>query len=178
MKDVYTVCLIIGVLLPIIALVFNFLDFAFDFITLEAFDIDFLGFDICFLPLSALSLCSALIMFGTLGLMLKSISIVPRNIIAGISAYILAVIIQSLIRYLKKHTVEADDDSSISSRNCFVVNRIPKDGYGSIVCKADGKSDKMFVAISKDNCDITQDTEVVVYKIENNIAVVFPKILK
>lgn len=141
MQNIYIVCMIIGIALPLLSLVFDFLDSAFDFLALEFLDLDLGDFTISFLPLSMNSLCMASLAFGTVSLLLSELDIVKRHIIAGVIAYILAVFIQSIINYLKKNSMDADMIDSILERKCFVCNKIKSNGFGSIVCKADGKSD-------------------------------------
>lgn len=163
MDKVFWVCLICGIVVPAINLLFDIFDGVADFFDFD-FDSDFGGdfnshfdvhignFPINFLPLSLMSLAMASLFFGGLGLILHPrLPLGAVCVIAGIVAYVAAVITQSLILYLKRISrTAASQDEKLSSYDVFVDTRIPENGFGSIRVLVEGDSVLTFPAKSLD----------------------------
>ena len=109
MEKVFLICLIVGCAIPLLTLVFSGIvdafDGAFDFLD---FDMD-AGFEIgdttiCLLPLSINSICTGLLIYGLLGTFLyRGDNLLVVNLVGIGFAYLAAVIVQTLIRKLRKH---------------------------------------------------------------------------
>jgi len=169
--NIYLICMILGLAFPIISLVFNVFDAAFD-VAIDGLDLDLGDIDICFLPLSFNAICLAAVVFGGVGLLFPDKPAFYRNTIAGFAAYIAAVLIQSLIKYLKSHSMDADELEVIVGKSCLVSNRIPEGGYGAVVYKEEGKADISIPAKGADGAGFEQNTTVVIERIEENVAIV------
>lgn len=166
MMDIYTTCLIVGLLLMIISLTCSFLD-GLDGVVdgiISCFDI---GFDVSFLPISGTSICGGLAIFGAVGLMVNNI------IISIVCGYIFAVIIQTVIRKLKKASSYAIDKNDLYMYKGKIVSPIIN-GHGGCVlfrtlngtqvkysCKLDNSKDRVEVG-----------TVVNLIRFEDNIAVI------
>ena len=170
--NIYWICMILGLAFPIISLVFNVFDFAFDAIAVDFLDLDVGDFDICFLPLSFNAICMAAITFGGVGLLLQNEPPMQRNIIAGILGYVAAVVIQSIIKYLKKHSTDAKYIDKILGKECIISNRVPEHGYGAIVYKEEGQADISMPAKSEDSLVYEQGTRVLVVDVKDQVAIV------
>lgn len=170
--NVYITCMILGLAFPIISLAFNIFDFAFDAVAIDALDLDVGDFDICFLPLSFNAICLAAVVYGGVGIILINRPPLFRNLIAGLLAYVAAVLIQSLIKYLKRHSMDADEISNLIGKECIVSNRIPKDGFGSIVFKEEGRADISMPAKAVDETEYCQDMKVTIEYIKDHVAFV------
>jgi len=170
--NAYTLCMILGLAFPIISLIFNFFDSAFDAIAVDFLDLDVGDLDICFLPLSFNAICMGAITFGGVGLLMLDKSSLQRNLVAGILGYVSAVIIQSLIKYLKKHSTDAKNINKIVGKQCIISNRVPEHGFGAIVYKEDGQADISMPAKSEDNLVYEQGTKVIVVDIKDQTAIV------
>lgn len=175
MNNVFLICLICGIVVPLFCLICDIFDGLGDLIDID-FDTDFSGdfnshFDvhighipINFLPLSLMSLAMAALFFGGLGLILHPhLTLAATCVIAGVSAYIAAVITQSLIRYLKRISrTAASREEKLNSYDVFVDNRIPENGYGSIRVLVEGDSVVTFPAKGLDGEAIPVNTRVFV----------------
>lgn len=170
--NVYITCMILGLAFPIISLIFNIFDFAFETIAVDAFDLDLGDFDICFLPLSFNAICLAAVVYGGVGILLFDSDPVKRNVIAGILAYVAAVLIQSLIKFLKRHSVDADEIEKLVGKECIVSNYIPQNGFGAIVYKQEGHADISMPAKGMDNTALKQDSKVEIVHIKDHVAYV------
>ena len=169
--NVYIVCMILGLAFPIISLVFNVFDAAFD-VAFDGLDLDLGDFDICFLPLSFNAICLAAVVFGGVGLLFPNKTAFYRNTVAAFAAYIAAVLIQSLIKYLKSHSMDADELGVIVGKTCLVSNRIPEGGYGAVVYKEEGKADISIPAKGVDGEGFEQNETVVIERIDEHVAIV------
>lgn len=175
MKEIYYYCIGIGLIILVLTLVLDFLDNVFDII----FDFDFLDIDIgnleiCILPISVRALCMASVLFGSISLLLISKPMVFRSTIAGVVAYISAVILQTITKYLKKHQTLASDKEILLLSISTVAVTIPKDGYGCISTKRNNDSKINTTAKSEDDSEIRQGTEVKVVEIKENYVIVKP----
>ena len=140
MEQAYHICLLIGIIVPVVMLliggVFHVFDGFLDGLT-DGFDFD-LNIDIgdtciSLLPFSIYSICSALLVFGTIGsVMYNGSNLILTNVVGGVSAYVAAVAVQSLIKRLKneKHTTYSKDELLLFDAK--VVNTILPGAYGSI----------------------------------------------
>ena len=187
MDNVFTVCMIIGFVVPLITLIFGtLLDGLFEGIewldSITSFDIDF-GFDIgdfeiCFLPFSIHSICAGLLIFGATGKLLSEGSLSDKVllIITITAGYIAAVLVQSLIKRLKKVENTTYSEEQLIGFTAKVVNTIVKGGYGSIsISTADGIT-TTYPAKAKDpESVIKQDTIVTVVEFQKNIAIVMER---
>lgn len=172
-KNIYIALIVIGLIFPILSLVFDIFDSCFDFLNIDTLDFGD-GFHTEFLPLSGNAICMALILFGAISLILINNPMWIRHVIAGVIAYIGAILVQSLIHYLKKQKNESEPERLILGRTCYVTNKITQNGFGAIICKKENSSDISMTAKSLDNNEILQDTKVKIVKIENGIAFVIP----
>lgn len=177
MEQMFMVCLGIGILIPLLSLVFGFIDMSVDFISLDLFDIDLGDFDIDFLPLSGNSICMGLVIFGSVGWTLTGISNNNTFIIAVslISAYIAAVITQSIIKWLKRYSAEPKDMIDAVGKTGIVVNAIMPDGYGSVRIDMGQDSAIVMPAMSKDGAEIEQNAVVEILEINNHTVIVQKK---
>ena len=177
MERIFMICLAVGVLIPLLSLVFGFIDMSVDFISLDLFDFDFGDFDIDFLPLSGNSICMGLVIFGSVGWTLTNFidSKTFVIIVALISAYIASVIMQSIIRWLKRYSFEPKDMTDAVGKTGVVVNAIMSDGYGSVRINMGQDSAIVMPALSKDGAGIEQDAIVEILEINNHVVVVQKK---
>lgn len=172
MDKVYLVCLVLGMGIPLIALVFDFFDSCVDF-ALELGDIDLgVGFDICFLPLSMHSICTASLVFGGLGIFLNDMPNFKRNLIAGICAYISAVLIQSLLKYLKTAPEYARKERDLTGKICTVCNKIMENGYGAISFREEGTAAITMTAKEEYGRSISQGENVEIIEVKEAVAIV------
>ena len=108
-------CIIIGILIPFCSIVLNLFDGFVDFISIDIFQLEF-GSDMVldFLPFSINSLCLWALVFGCTGMIFNGKLSEPALIVIGIVAgYICAVILQSIIKRLKKVENFAAEKSEI-----------------------------------------------------------------
>ena len=176
----YLICMIIGLVIPIFSLVADFLDGCVDLISV---DLDFLDVDIgdvqlSLLPLSINSICAGLLVFGGIGYLLQTGSVMALvwiNVIAIASGYLVAVIVQTMIRQLKKVEHPAYKEKELLLSDAKVINRIPADGLGAVSIELPGSSSVSYPARSYNNEMIPQDTPVEVVEITDGIVVARPK---
>ena len=177
MERMFMICLGIGMLIPLLSLVFGFIDMSVDFISLDLFDIDLGDFDVDFLPLSGNSICMGLVIFGSVGWTLTNFSDNRTFvvIIALISAYIASVITQSIIKRLKRYSSEPKDMIDAVSKTGVVVNAIMPNGYGSVRIDMGQDSAIVMPATAKEGAGIEQDVIVEILGIDNHVVVVQKK---
>lgn len=147
-NTVYFYCISVGLIVMLVTLVLDSFESIAGLIDFDGFDVDIGDLDICVLPISMRAICLASVLFGGMGLLLNPLPYIVRNIIAGIVAYVGAVLVQTFTKYLKKHQSEADDKSLLKYSNCKVVNTIPANGFGSIVAERFGDSSVSLTAKS------------------------------
>lgn len=173
MEKVYLVCLIVGFIVPLITLVSSAIDGFFDFVAFDVLNLDIGNFSVDFLPLSINALSLASLLFGGIGLLLENkFSLLVTNIIAGVIAYIGAVMLQSLVGYLKRIKNFADTQQMMYARVGHIQNAIKANGFGSVSLSITNSSIVSFTAKSFDGSEIPQDTEVEVLEIKDNVAIV------
>lgn len=178
LDKVYIVCMVVGITFPLIALIFDFFDSCTD-MAFDALDLDIgTDFDICFLPLSINAICMASLLFGGFGLLFKGMPLTQRNIIGGIVAYIGAVLIQSLLKYLKKSPSYIENEEELKDRICKVSNKIALGGYGSISCEKQGCATINLTAREERGLILEQGVLVDVLDIKDHIAIVRKKVEK
>ena len=178
MEKVYLICMIVGIAFPLIALIFDFFDSCTD-MAFDALDLDIgTDFEICFLPLSVNALCMASLLFGGFGLLFKDMPMTQRNIIGGVIAYIGAVLIQSLLSYLKKSPSYSENEEELKTRTCTVSNKIALGGYGSIACEKAGCTTINITAKEEKGMSLEQGSLVEIIDIKDRVAIVRKKIEK
>lgn len=147
-NTVYFYCISVWLIVMLVTLVLDSFESIAGLIDFDGFDVDIGDLDICVLPISMRAICLASVLFGGIDLLLNPLPYIVRNIIAGIVAYVGAVLVQTFTKYLKKHQSEADDKSLLKYSNCKVVNTIPANGFGSIVAERFGDSSVSLTAKS------------------------------
>lgn len=186
MERIYTICMLIGFLVPLLLFVFgsvlhvlNGLDDALGGL-LDGLDIggDFsleIG-DTCvsLLPLSIHSISAALLGFGAIGkLVYEGDNLLVSVVAAGASGYILAVLIQTLIQKLKRteHTTYSTEQLLLFEAK--VVNTIVEGGFGSIcICTPDGVSRTYPAKAADIFLRIKSETQVRILRFEKDVAIV------
>lgn len=161
-NTVYFYCISVGLIVMLVTLVLDSFESIAGLIDFDGFDVDIGDLDICVLPISMRAICLASVLFGGMGLLLNPLPYIVRNIIAGIVAYVGAVLVQTSTKYLKKHQSEADDKSLLKYSNCKVVNTIPANGFGSIVAERFGDSSVSLTAKSMSS-DIYEDAIILAF---------------
>lgn len=130
---------------------------------LDFFDIDIGDFEICLLPLSMNSIGGGLIIFGGAGILLEQfLPETPALVAAIVCGYIAAVLIQSLIRRLKKFSAESNtfDTNLLTDCKATVVSKIPAEGFGVVSVKVPDYGILQYPAKSSSGKDIYCDTLV------------------
>lgn len=189
MQKVYTVCIAIGLAIPLFSLVLGGLGDFFGGL-FEGVSNLFDGFDLHFdptidlgdtslsiFPFSLQSICAGLLMFGAIGkLFYNSTNILWVNITAGVIGYIMAMLMQTFIKKLKKveHTTYSKEELLLFDAK--VINTIKAGAYGSIsVTTYDGITTSYPAKAEDTNKIIKQDTIVVIKRFEKNVAIVDEK---
>lgn len=126
MRDIYIICMVIGFLLLLLSVLGEFLESLTG--ALEAFlNFDFdLDVDLDFLPLSGVSICTGLIAFGGIGLLFNHV------IIAIAAAYAAAMVIQTIIRRLKRVENEAMSREELYLCDGKIINTVLPGGLGTV----------------------------------------------
>lgn len=171
-QTIYFICIIGGIALLLVSILFGALGDVFDFADFDLFSIDIGDCDIDVLPISMKSLCLAVTVFGSVSMMLISQPVTIRHLIAGVSAYVSAFIVQNITGFLKNHQSEADSMESICSRNYVVNIAIPNQGYGSVASSEKDRSVITLTAKSLDGSAISVGTKVNVVNIADHVAIV------
>ncbi|MBQ4522561.1 MAG: hypothetical protein IJA10_06385 [Lachnospiraceae bacterium] len=182
MEKVFLICLIIGCVIPLLTLVFSGIadafDGVFDFID---FDMD-AGFEIgdttiCLLPLSINSICTGLLIYGLLGTFLyDGDNFLFVNLIGIGFAYLAAVVVQTLIRKLRKveHTTYSKEQLLLFDAK--VIHTIVEGGFGAIsVSTYDGITSTYPAKAQNPKQKISQDTIVTIVEFQEKMAIVKPK---
>lgn len=166
---VWFVCLLVGLVMPVLSMVLDFFDDIFEF----EFDVDF-NIDFDFFPTSIKSICLGLFAYGTTALITHHISnsVVIANVIGGIVGYVFALIAQNIMRYLKHNESYATDMSVVLFSEGVVVNKIAKNGLGVVQIKIPDVGIQTFTAREKENNSIEQGTKVKVIALEEHRLVV------
>ncbi len=187
MDTVFTVCMVIGFVVPLITLVFGSLfDGVLDGISwLDGlngldldFDIDIGGFDVCFLPFSVQSICAGLLVFGAAGKVLEggALTAVTVVIIAVAMGYLVAVVVQTLIKRLKDVENTTYSTDQLLLYDAKVVNTIVKGGFGSIsITTNDGITSTYPAKAQNPETVIRQDSVVSILEFQDNVAIVMEK---
>lgn len=178
---IYSYCIGIGLVLLIITLVLDAfdsllesLDSLFDAIDLDFFDLDVGGISLALLPISLRAVCLASVVFGSVSTLMINTPIIVRHVIAGILAYISAVIIQTAKKYLKAHQSLASNKELLLMSESTVINTIADSGFGSISTPRINDSSVSSTAKSFDGNTIKQGTKVKVIEIKNDYVIVKP----
>lgn len=186
MDNIYTICMVIGIIIPVIGLIMNGLDDIFGGIVdgiSEAFNeinLDFdLGIDIgnttlCLLPFSMQSICTGLLVFGVSGkIIYNGNNILFANIISLIIAYFFAIIMQTFITGLKRVENTTYTREQLMLFDAKVVNTIKVGSYGSISIKTDDGITNTYPAKALDSTlEIKQNTIVSIVEFKKNVAIV------
>lgn len=171
-QTIYITCIIGGILLLLISIVFSAVGDFFDFAVFDLFSFDIGDFDVDILPVSMKSLCLAATVFGSVSMMLIAQPSGLRHVIAGVCAYIGAFIVQNITGFLKNHQSEAESIESICSRSYVVNVSIPEQGYGSVASSDRERSVITMTAKSMDGSAITAGTKVNIVQITDHVAIV------
>lgn len=186
MDRIYTICMMIGFLVPLFLLLFgsvlhvlngleDVLGGLFDGLD-ASFDLHVDIGDTCvsLLPFSMQSISAALLTFGVVGKLIYSgDNLLLANCIAGGSAYVMAVIIQSLIRRLKKEEHSTYSTEQLLLFDAKVVNTIVEGGFGSIcIVTPDGVSRTYPAKAENAALRISSNTAVRVLYFDSNVAIV------
>lgn len=182
MEKVFLVCCVIGCIFPLITLIFSGIadavDGAFDFLD---FDMD-VGFEIgdttiCLLPLSINSICTGLLIYGLLGTFLyRGDNLWAVNLVGIGFAYLAAVVVQTMIRKLRKveHTTYSKEQLLLFDAK--VINTIIEGGFGAIsVSTYDGITTNYPAKAENPKQKIPQNTIVTIVEFQENLAIVKPK---
>lgn len=186
MERIYTICMLIGFFVPLVLFLFGSVLHVLDGLddalggVLDGVDIggDFsveIG-DTCvsLLPLSIHSISAALLGFGAVGkLIYRGDNLLLSVVAAGVSGYILAVLIQTLIQKLKRteHTTYSTEQLLLFEAR--VVNTIVKGGFGSIcISTPDGVSRTYPAKAADASMRITGRTQVRILRFEKGVAIV------
>lgn len=162
---IWFVCLLIGLLLPLLSIVLDFFDGLLEFEFDISFDIDF-----DFFPTSIKSICMGLFLYGSTALIIHYMkgSDILSNVIGGIIGYIGAVVFQNIMRYLKHNESYANNKSIVLFSEGIVINKIAENGYGIVRIDIQGDSIQTYTAREKDNKEVEQGTKVKVINIEES----------
>ena len=173
-QTIYLTCIIGGIFMLLISIVFSAAGDFFEFADLdfELFSMDIAGIDIDFLPVSMKSLCLAATVFGSVSMLLLGQTAVVRHVAAGLCAYIGAFILQNITGFLKNHQSEAESLESICSRNYIVNIAIPEKGYGSVASTQHDSSVITMTAKSMDGSAISAGTRVSIVEMAGHVAIV------
>lgn len=184
MDVAYTVCMAVGIAVPLLSLVLgNLLEFldglfegASDF--LEGLDFDFsidIGdVSICLIPVSIQSICAGLLFFGAAGkIAFNGENYLVANIVAVLIGYLAAAAVQTLIRKLKKIEHSPSSQDRLLMCETTVTNTIPAGGYGAVSIKTEGGTTLSYPAKARDSSEtIRQNTSVHIIYFEKNVAIV------
>ena len=167
-------CIIIGILIPFCSIVLNLFDGFVDFISIDIFQLEFCSDMVLdFLPFSINSLCLWALVFGCTGMIFNGKLSEPALIVIGIVAgYICAVILQSIIKRLKKVENFAAEKSEILLSRGTVSNAIPKGGVGAVSILLSTGSNVTYPAKAEDGESIKQDKEVNILRFDGDYIIV------
>ncbi len=176
MEKIYLACIVIGIVIPLFSLVADFIDGFCDLLSFDFLDID-IGDDlqVSLLPLSINSICAGLLFFGGTGWLLNystNLTLLIVNIIAGVIGYLIAIIIQTMIKKLKRIENTTLSEEQLLLNKAKVINKIPEDGLGAISIELPNSSSVSYPAKSREGISIPQETVVEIIEINNGIAIV------
>ena len=184
MEKVYTICMVIGITVPLVMLIFHglfdALDGAGDAVSsvldglLIDFDLDIGDTSIGLLPLSIHSICAGLLLFGTCGrLIYRGDNLVLTNVISVAAGYVAAVIVHTFIKKLKKVENTTYSKEQLLLFDAKVVNTILPGSFGSIsVSTFDGITNSFPAKAEDPHETIRQDEIVSIVRFERNVAIV------
>lgn len=186
MERVYTVCMAVGIGIPLLSLIAGGIGDAFGGLLdgvsglFEGLDIDFdPSIDIgdntfCLMPFSVQSICAGLLIYGTIGKMVyNGYNGVTVNIIGAAAGYLAAIAVQTLIRRLKKveHTTYPKEQLLLYDGK--VVNTILKGGFGSVsITTLDGITGVYPAKAENEQEAIRQGTIVSIVRFDKNVMIV------
>lgn len=161
MLKIFVVCMLIGLIVPFFSIVCSLFDGFVDF-SADFFDLDFGDVSISFLPISINSICMALLLYGGIGYTIASngYPYLIANVTGGIVGYIGAVIIQTLIKHLRKKQTLADTEDMMLAREGKVVTAIEPNKFGSVILSIEGSSDIQYTAKNVDTVKLTTKDKV------------------
>lgn len=176
MDNVYLLCMVLGIIFPLMNLLFDVFD---DAITALFSGIDFLdisgdGLDLWFLPLSVNSICGFLLFFGGAGRLLGYTPLEKTVvlILAAAVGYAAAVAIQLMIRKLKKMENPSVHVNDLLMYEGTVEHEIVEQGFGSVSFRIDNRI-LTYPAKAADGHRIPQEAKVRVKEIrEQNVLIV------
>lgn len=166
---IWFVCLLVGLILPLLSMILDFFDDLFEF----EFDLDF-DIDFDFFPTSIKSICLGMFCYGLTALITYYVSksVLISNEIGGVLGYAFALVVQNIMRYLKHHESYANSRSVILFSEGIVVNRIAENGLGVVQIVIPDSGIQTFTAREKNNRSIEQGVRVKVIAIEDKDVVV------
>ncbi len=186
MERIYTICMLIGFVVPLVLFLFGSVLHVLDGLEdalgglLDGLDI---GSDISLeigdtcvslLPLSIHSISAGLLGFGAIGkLVYQGDNLLMSVGAAGVSGYILSVLIQTLIQKLKRteHTTYSTEQLLLFEAQ--VVNTIVEGGFGSICIRTPDGVSRTYPAKAADaSMRIKGRTQVRILRFEENVAIV------
>ncbi len=176
MERVYLICMILGIVFPLLNLLFDVFDDAISavFSSFDFLDLSGDGVDLWFLPLSWNSICGFLLFFGGAGRLLGNMPLgsLAVLVLAVLSGYLAAVGIQFMIRKLRKVEHPSVDVTDLLLYEGKVEHEIAQDGFGSVSFRIDGRV-LTYPAKSADGERIAQETVVYVKEIlDQNVLLV------
>lgn len=178
MEKVYTVCMAIGIGIPLLSLIVSGLGDIFEGLHFDwDFSIDIGDSSISILPVSMQSICAGLLIYGTIGKMIyNGENGLLVNVIGIAGGYLVAIVVQTFIRRLKKveHTTHSKEQLLLYDGK--VVNTILMGGFGSVsVTTLDGITGIYPAKAENKEEIIKQGTIVSIVRFENNTMIVKEK---
>ena len=176
MERVYLLCMILGIVFPLLNLLFDAFDDAISavFSSIDCLDVSGDGVDLWFLPLSWNSICGFLLFFGGTGRLLgyTPLGKLTVLILAVLGGYLAAVGIQFMIRKLRKVEHPSVNIADLLLYEGKVEHEIAPSGFGSVSFRIDGRV-ITYPAKSVDGGRIAQETVVRVKEIlDQNVLLV------
>lgn len=166
MMDIYTTCLVVGILLLIISVSMSFLD-GLDGIIDGALHIFNVSADISFLPLSGTGICGGMAIFGAVGRMTDNL------VISVICGYIFAVIVQTVLRKLKKVDSRTLDKNDLFMYTGKIVSPIINGKGGCVLFQTlKGTQVKYPCKLESTTAKIEVGTSVKLIRFDENNAIV------
>ncbi|SFR68962.1 hypothetical protein [Anaeromicropila populeti] len=184
MDKIYFICIVVGIAIPAITLIigeiFDVFDGIFDAVD-SGFDFNLSfhigGIEFCYLPFSLQCVSAGLLIFGCMGkIFYNGHNTVVVNIAAGAAGYVIAIILQTLIRTLKNisHTTYAKEELLLYDGK--VINTIVKGGFGSVsITTLDGITTNYPAKAAEKDAVIRQDSIVRIIRFDRNVAIVEKK---
>lgn len=165
MRDAYIICMVIGFLLLGLSILGEFLENV--SAALESFLNFDVNFELNFLPLSGVSICTGLIAFGGIGLLFSNV------IAAAVIGYAAAMAIQTMIRRLKRVKNEAMNREELYLCDGKIINTVLPGGMGTVEFDNIKGISTTFVCKSKDSAEeLKQNTQVKLSGFDGEVAIV------